>query len=477
VPRPVLSLLTLEEAKLVHSKSLEVLSTIGVRFEDPEVAKIVIEAGGVERGGRVLIPEELVNEALRATPRRIELYSRDGERITTLGDSALIFNPGSAAIKILDYGSKSPRAPNMNDLKKLVILVENLPHIQAQSTALVPDDVPLEIRDAVRLYPILKYSKKPIVTGAFTVENLPIMLKMLKAVREDAWKRPFAIFDVCPSPPLSWSTVTSRNLVDLARTGVPAEIISMPGLGTTAPVTVAGALVQHHAEVLSGVVLAQLVSKGAPVIYGGSPLLAQPRYGTPLIVAPEALLISLGYRDMARLLDLPVHTYMGLSDAKLVDYQAGAESAYSSIIAVLGGFDVISGPGMLEFESVFSLEKLILDNEMCGIVKRVRRGFGLSPEEMALDVIRETVLEKSGNYLLHSHTRRLIRREVHLPRIWDTAPRSRWPSRDIYEEAHLEVERILAEGTINQLESELQEKLDSIYQELYERVNAKPVFI
>ncbi len=477
MPRPVLALLTLEEARLVHSKALEVLETVGVKFEDPEVARIVLEAGGVERSGRVLIPEELVREALRNTPRRVELYNRDGERVATLGESALLFNPGSAAIKILDYGSKNPRPPTMSDLKKLVVLVENLPHIEAQSTALVPDDAPLEIRDAVRLYPILKYSKKPIVTGAFTVENLPVMLEMLRAVREDAWKRPFAIFDVCPSPPLSWSTVTSRNLVDLARAGVPAEIVSMPGIGSTAPATIAGALVQHHAEVLSGVVLAQLASKGAPVIYGGSPLLAQPRYGTPLIVAPEALLISLGYRDMARLLDLPAHTYMGLSDAKLVDYQAGAESAYGSLVAVLGGFDVVSGPGMLEFESAFSLEKLVLDNEVCGLVKRLARGFELSSESLALDVIRETVLEKSGNYLLHPHTRRALRREVHLPRTWDSAPRSRWPGRDIYEEAHLEVERILAEGSTSQLEPELQERLDSIYTELYRRVNAKPVFV
>ena len=365
----------------------------------------------------------------------------------------------------------------MADLKKLAVIVENLPHIQAQSTALVPGDAPLEIRDVVRLYPILKYSKKPVITGAFTVENLPIMLKILRVIREDAWRRPFAIFDVCSSPPLSWSTVTSRNLVDLARAGVPAEIISMPGLGSTAPITIAGALVQHHAEVLSGIVLAQLVSKGAPVIYGGSPLLFQPRYGTPLITAPEALLISLGYRDMARLLDLPVHTYMGLSDAKLVDYQAGAESAYGSLLAVLGGFDIISGPGMLEFESSFSLEKLVLDNEICGIVKRVVRGFDMTVEDISTDVISETVIEKHGNYLLHPHTRKMLRKEIHMPRTWDTVPRSRWPSRDIYEEAHLEVERILSEGSTSLLEPEIQGKLDSIYSELYRKIRAKPIFV
>ena len=113
---------------------------------------------------------------------------------------------------------------------------------------------------------------------------------------------------------------------------------------------------------------------------------------------------------------------------------------------MLGGFDIISGPGMLEFESAFSLEKLVLDNEVCGLLRRLARGFDFTMEEVALDVIRESVLEKSGNYLLHPHTRKMLRKEVHLPRTWDQAPRSRWPGRDIYEEAHLEVERILSEG-------------------------------
>jgi trimethylamine--corrinoid protein Co-methyltransferase len=476
VPRPVLTVLSVEEAKEVHAKALELLESVGVHFEDKEVAKILLEQGAVEREGRVLIPEEMVKEALKNAPKRVELYDRDGRKVATLGDSAGVFNPGSAAIKILDYGALEPRTPVMEDLKKLAILVENLQYIDAASTALVPGDVPLEVRDVVRLYPLVKYTRKPIVTGAFTIENLPLMLDLIKAVREDAWKRPFTIFDVCPSPPLSWSSVTSRNLVDLAERGVPAEIVSMPGLGTTSPVTIAGALIQHHAEVLSGIVLAQTVSKGAPVIYGGSPLLSHPRYGTPLITAPEAILVSLAYRDLARMLDLPTHTYMGLSDSKLVDYQAGAESSYSSLIATLAGFDVISGPGMLEFESAFSLEKLVLDNELVGLVKRIGRGFDLDLDEAA-SVIVETISTKRGNYLLHPHTRRMIRREVHIPRIWDETPRSKWSRRDLYAEAHEEVKRILKEGRISPLEPEVQAEVDRRYIDIFRRVGAQPVLV
>lgn len=477
MPKPVLTILSRSEALEIHGKALELLSRVGVKFEDPGVAGILLDAGSMERDGRVLIPEGLVTEALKTAPKRFDLFDRDGRRVATLGDGVCLFNPGSAAIKILDYGSREPRTPTLEDLKNLVVIAENLKYIEAQSTALVPGDVPIEIRDAVRLYPILKYSRKPIITGAFTVENLPVMLDMLKAVREDAWSRPFAIFDACPSPPLSWSRVTSRNVIDLARAGVPSEIVSMPGLGATAPVTVAGAVTLHHAEVLSGVVLAQLVSRGAPVIYGGSPTLMHPRYGTPLIVAPEPNLISLAYRDLARLLDLPTHTYMGMSDAKLVDYQAGAEEAYSALTAVLVGFDVISGPGMLEFESVQSLEKLVLDNEVCGLVKRLSRGFGMSVEEVAVDVMEEVILRRGGNFLPHPHTRKFLRRDVHVPGVWDSASRSRWGGRDVYEEAHATVDKLLREGCYNELNMDALEKLNTVYMGLWEKAGSKPKYV
>jgi len=477
MPKPTLTTISRDEALEIHSRALDLLSRVGVRFEDIGVAKILLDAGATRADDRVLVPEEMVNEALKNAPKKIDFYDRDGKKVATLGDGALIFNPGSAAIKILDYGATEPRTPTLEDLKNLVVVVENLEFIDAQSTALVPDDTPIEIRDAVRLYPILRYSRKPVITGAFTVENLPVMLEMLKVVREDAWRRPFTIFDACPSPPLSWSKVTSRNVIDLAKAGIPSEIVSMPGLGATAPVTIVGAAILHHAEVLSGIVLAQMVSKGAPVIYGGSPALMHLRYGTPLIVAPESLLVSLIYRDLARFLELPSHTYMGLSDSKLVDYQAGAEEAYSALAAALAGFDVVSGPGMLEFESVQSLEKLVLDNEVCGLVKRVSRGFGISAEEIAIEVIEETLLRKGGNFLLHPHTRRYLRREVHVPRVWDATPRSRWGMRSVYDEAHTTVTKLLKEGSYHELSPDVLAELNKVYERLWKRAASEPKYV
>ncbi len=478
MPRPVLLLLSRGEVEEVHARSLELLWRVGVWFEDPEVAKILLEAGAEEApGGRVRIPEWMVREALSRAPKGFKLYDRDGRLVAELGSGALVFNPGSAAIRLLEPGGV--RGPRLEDLRRLVVLVDALEGFDAQSTALVPVDVPVEIRDAVRLYVVLKYSRKPVVTGAFTVENLGVMVEMLRAVREDYDRRPFAIFDVCPSPPLSWSRVTSRNLVDLARLGVPAEIISMPGLGSTAPVTVAGALVQHHAEVLSGVVLAETVRPGAPVVYGGSPGVTHMRYGTMMITGVEAVLVSLAYRDMARVLGLPVHTYMGLADSKALDYQAGLETGYTMFIAALAGFDVVSGPGMLEFEETQSLEKLVLDSEACMMAKRLARGFSLDMDHLALDVIEDVVLGRRARlgFLAHPHTRKYYREELYTPRILDYSTRSRWDGLRAEERVQRIVREILESHEPPVLEGERLERLDQVYGRLWRSVGREPVAV
>lgn len=459
------------DAEEIHAEALRVLSTIGVFFEDKGVEEIVVRAGGVRRDGRVLLPESLVEDSLKTVPRRIRLYDRDGNLVAVLGEGARVFNPGSAAIRILDYGATEPRSPTLADLKNLVVLADALQGLKAQSTALVPADVPAEVRDAVRLYVVLKYSSKPVVTGAFTVENLPLMVEMLASVREDYAEKPFAVFDVCPTPPLSWSAVTSRNLVDLARLNAPAELIPMPGLGATSPVTIYGALVQHHAENLSGIAISQAVRPGAPVIYGGSPTMIHPYYGTASITSPEAVLVSLGYRDLARLLDLPTHTYMALSDSKQVDYQAGAEAAYTAVVASLAGFDVVSGAGMLEYESVQSLEKLVLDNETVMVAGRLTRGFDRDPA--ATQALAEGVLEKRGNFLALKHTRQNYRKEIRIPSVWDLEPRARAAKQALLEKAHAAVQEILSTHAPKLLEGDQLERLDNVLAKLYRQHNLK----
>ncbi len=256
-------------------------------------------------------------------------------------------------------------------------LVSRMEHIASQSTAMIPADVHEKISDSYRLFLGLLYCEKPVVTGTFTIEAFEIMKDLWLAVRgseEALRKKPLAVFSCCPTSPIKWSDVTSQNLVDCARYSIPVEYISMPLSGFMAPVTLVGTVVQHAAETLSGIVITQLTNPGAPALYGGSPAAFDVRYETTPMGAVETMMIDCANNEIGNYLGMPTQAYIGLSDAKLLDAQAGLETSMGATLAALSGINNISGPGMMDFESCQSLEKLVLDNEICGMVLRLVKG-------------------------------------------------------------------------------------------------------
>jgi len=428
--RPALEILDRPMIERIVSEAMDVLSKVGVYVENAEALALLGDAGAEidQAAQRALIGEELVERALRSAPRAVHVFSQKGEIALRLEAMNVYFNPGSAAIKILDPQTGRARAPVTSDLVDLARLTDALPHIQAQATALVPSDVPKSIADRYRLLVILLESAKPIVTGTFAVEGFAVMHEMLAAVAggpEQLRQRPTAIFDACPSPPLKWSNLTTQSLLDCARSGLPAELISMPLLGATAPVTLAGALVQHTAESLSGVVIHQLAGPCSPIIYGGSPAAFDMRYGTTAMGAAETALLICAYAQIGRFLGLPTHGYLGLSDSKLVDAQAGLESALGIVMAALCGVNVVSGPGMLEFESCQSLEKLVIDDEICGMAERLLRGIVPRGPLLAEDLYGD--LRAGDHFLTSPSTLQWLRQEItHPGTVIDRQQREVW---------------------------------------------------
>jgi len=464
MPRPHLKLLERDEIKLIHEKATELLENLGVLIDNNAVISLFKEIGVDVKGKLLFVPKDLVRKALSKIKREITLYDREGKPYASLKGDSSYFNPGSTATKLFDCEENSIREPVMEDLVKLAILVDSLEHISLQSTALVPSDFPVELRDRVRIYPLLKYSTKPIITGAFTIDGVHDMVNMLKIVIDDIRSKPFAVFDVCPSPPLKWSKVISQNVIDCTKMGIPIEIISMPQMGGTSPVTIAGSLIQHHAEVLSGIVIASLVEDNISVIYGGSPCLIDMRYGTSPIVTPETLLISTAYVEVAKFFNVPTHTYMALSDTLSLDYQAGFETGVSALVGLLLGINVISGPGMLEFESAFSFEKLILDNEVCGIAFRYMNGFDIDEDHLAIEVFRDVVHKSS--FLKHRHTLKMFRKELFFPRVLERFPRSTWSRRgktSLVNRAREEVLRRLKTHECQSLPQDIECELDKYF--------------
>jgi trimethylamine--corrinoid protein Co-methyltransferase len=327
--------------------------------------------------------------------------------------------------------------------------------------------VPGNMGDFYRLFLALNYIRKPIVTGAFRKDTWWTMKDMLVAVAGGAKElaaKPIAVFDVCPSPPLLWSDLTCQNMIDCAKFGIPSELVSMPLAGATSPVTLAGAVVQHTAECLSGVTICQLAQEGAPIVWGGSPAAFDMREGTTPMGAIETHMIDCAYAQVGKALGMPTHAYLGMSDAKIVDAQAGLESGIGAVLGALTGVNMISGAGMMDFESCQSFEKLLVDAEIIGMAKRLIAGIEVRDQPIALNLIRS--LGHRADYLTLPHTQKLFRKEQYIPSpVIDRGSVDAWRQRgakSACQRAHDRVEEQLAKYKPSPISVELRAELRRI---------------
>jgi trimethylamine--corrinoid protein Co-methyltransferase len=436
----------------IIDEAREILCELGVEIHNRRAIDLLASHGArVDAAkGRVYIPGALVDRALSTVPSVFALYDVRGELACEYHGDNVHFTPGSAAINILDYATNELRKPTTNDFIAFSKIMMGLKFIRATSTAFIPADVPEQVSDSYRLFLSLLYCEKPVVTGAFTIESFAVMKDMQVAVRgsEKALsEKPLTIFSCCPTSPLKWSETTCENLLDCVTYRIPVEFIAMPLSGFMAPVTMVGTLVQHTAETLSGVVIGQLAQPGTPMLYGGSPAIFDVRYETTPMGAVETEMIDCAYNEIGKRLNMPTQAYIAFSDAKLLDAQAGLETAMGATLAALSGINSISGPGMLDFESAQSLEKLVLDNEICGMALRLAQGIEPKEDFPSMPIFEELLLEK--HLLISKHTRKYLREEIYFPgKVIDRANRARWKEeggKTLVVRAHEEVQRLVAE--------------------------------
>jgi trimethylamine--corrinoid protein Co-methyltransferase len=465
---PPFKILNEETVSRVVEEALGLLEKPGVQVPSGKVMSLLFEGGAREAEGEktVSIPPELVQASLKSAPSRFSLYDADGVECVRYGSGEVHFDPGSAAVRLLDPDGRGYREPKVPDLVKLASLVSQLDEMDAQSTALVPGEMPREIADRYRLYIALKYCRKPVGTGAFVPEGVPPMKRLLEVCaggEDELRKKPRAVFDCCPSPPLMWSEATCQNLIDCAKMGLPAELVSMPLAGATGPATLLGSIIQHTAETLSGVVIHQLSGPGSPIVYGGSPSIFEMRQGTTPMGAMETLMIDCAFAQVGSHLGLPTHAYMGLTDSKVLDTQAGLESATGILLAALAGVSMVSSAGMLEFESCQSFEKLVIDNEICGMARRLLSGIDTSDVEAAA-VIRE--VGPAGHFLAHKHTLKWFQSEQRQPSaVIDRMARTRWEEggkTSALEKAAVQVSDLLSNDATPVVSAEVEKELESV---------------
>ena len=448
--RPRIQLLSAELIGRILREAFELLMSPGVRVGSAVVD--LLRSAGVEvNEGVARIPQPLVQRCLASVPQDFYLYNRQGEKAVHYGGGDVHFDPGSCCVQVLDSETLEARPSETRDLVRIVQLTEMLPQFAAQSTAVTCNEAPSAIGDLYRLFIVLQHSDKPVVTGSFSAAGLHGMIDLLAADSGSPDKlrqKPRAVFDVCPSPPLNWSEFGSHNLLDLARAGVPAEIVSMPLAGGTAPVTLAGSVTQHAAETLAGITLHQLAGPGSPVVWGGAPAIFDMRTGGAPMGAVETAMLNMACAEVGKHLGLPTHGYLVATDSKFVDAQAGAESARSAMLGALAGINMISGAGMIESLACFSVEKLVIDAESIASAQRLARGIEVRGDEAANEPLATAMFAQtglSGEFLNLKETRALFRQEQHLPSsVIDRSARGSEPPSNIFTRARTRVDELVS---------------------------------
>jgi trimethylamine--corrinoid protein Co-methyltransferase len=468
------------EASLVSrivDEALSVLEKTGVLVENEEAFRRLVSVGftGNEETHRITFPRKLLEEALASAPSSLTLHDRDGNPAATLEGDRVHFVPASSALRILDRKTQEIREGDSRDFVEYVKIADGLKNIAYLSTAFIPRDIPQDIADAWRLYMVLGFSKRPVVSGAFTHYGVPRMgeiMSYFREGREDLARRPMAIFTCCPNTPLRWGEDPISNIIDCAEWGIPIEVVPVLLLGMISPATTVGALVLHTAEVVSGLAIAQRIRPGTPVLFGGAPASFHMRLMTNPMTAVEALQVYCGYAQVAKHLELPSQAYMALSDSKFNDPQAGFESGTGAFLAALAGINSVSGPGMLDYVNCFSLEKLVFDDEVVAHANRFVRPVEVRDDLPTEPLIEELVRDK--HLMMSEHTLEHWPEELYLPGPmvdrtnwdqWKEGGEKKWRDRAL--EA---IGELLANYEVEPLEEKLHEEI----RDLFERTAKDP---
>ncbi|MEJ7695306.1 MAG: trimethylamine methyltransferase family protein [Candidatus Limnocylindrales bacterium] len=450
--RPSLNILSPELLGQIVDEAKRVLAEVGMEIRGPEMRRRLLAAGLPTNAGgeRVFFPRDVVERAIADAPSSFWLYDREGNPHADLGDDRVHFVPGSSGLKWLDHRTGDLRLADSTDFVEYVRLADGLPHIAYLATAFsTNDDIEAQVSDAWRLYMTLTNSKKPVVSGAFTEHGVPRMVEMMqlfRADRVDLIARPMSIFTITATGNFRYSEDSCQNLIDCVEAGIPVEIVPVTLMGLIAPVTTVGATIFHTADVLAGITMAQVIRPGAPVLFGGAPATFHMKVASSPMAAIEALQLDAAYVAVAKSLRLPSQSYMALSDGPILDAQAGAETFGSALIAALAGVNSVSGPGMLDFLLVFSLPKLVFDDEMCGQALRFVREIEIK-DDLPVGALIDRLLEDQ-HLIMADHTTAHWPTELYLPSaVIDRDNRENWlraGGKDTHQRACEEVDRRLA---------------------------------
>lgn len=431
--RTTLEILSRDEVEQIHTASLEILSSSGVKIDDLAAREMLKEAGAQidERKGIVKIPQALVLEALKKAPKEFILYGRDGAPPVKLEPWTTYFTTGGYATYVYDLSTGLRRQVTSQDLVDAIRLADAL-----SSCALVaglpaaPRDVPQATLDRYQWAIGLANTRKHILSEARGYDSVKDAIAMAAAVVGSVGelrKRPVISFDVTAISPLTHDQLQTQEIVGGARNGIPVSISSGPMAGASSPVTLAGTMTLANAEFLSGLVISQVASPGAPVIYACWARHLDQRAANVTMGTPEFGLLRVCQAQLGRYYALPTRGGGIVTDSKAVDAQSGYEKMVTCLLPAMGGLNIIAGMAMVDSLNTMSFEQFVLDDEIVQIARRILNGIDVSGEKIATDLIKS--IGPGGSFLGTKHSLKYFREELWIPQLSDRTTWSQWHER------------------------------------------------
>ena len=461
-----------DEIRQVHEAVLKLLKDPGVRIKHEEGLDIFKRGGAeVDLEKQVAhIPPALVEYALNHAPRFMTVCGRD-PKYDLKSYNGVHYSSGHGATFVMDIDTGERRPATKKDLETNVRIHDALENTHFIFPEIYPQDVPEEILDRHISHALLSNTVKPVIATAYGGKGAKDLLKMGIAIagsEEALRQRPMFTVSLGIISPFVFEPNRVDVLIEMCRFGHPFQIYTIPSAGTTSPVTLAGTLALSVAELLSGLVLTQLVNPGVPVRLMGYAGAFDMRFGAFTFASPEKTLMAAALAQMLRFYGVPMGVHGSTTRANVPDAQVGYETGILNLFSALSGSDVVieSTSASLEDTVTSYPEQAVIGNEICGFINRILRGIEVNPDTLAVDLIRE--IGPGGEYLTHEHTMEHFRAESWDSQLGNRMARDEWEESgapDIRAKAREKLKTILATHQPEPLDPEVQKKLQKIVDE------------
>jgi len=407
-----LKVLSNEELALIDRASRDILKEVGVKITSNEVLALLEDKGvrvDYDRSVATFEPD-VVQKAIDLAPAEVRVYNRDRSYSLRIGEGhPARFASGHNAVFTWRGAAASRTSATKQEVGEFAKLANYLEQIDVVSPQAMPQDVPAPSSLLHGVDAVINNTVKPILFSPENDRELSAIVEMLRVVSDGGrvGENPIAICQFSPSSPLFWSEGAVKGFVSVVGEGLPCTILPGPLAGATSPYSLAANLVQKNCEVLSGVVIAQLIHPGAPLLcYNGGGQFDM-RSMTALLGTPEVTLILIAGSQLAHYYRLPTHACIPDSDSHELDVQLGMENMLHVIAGTLGGSDLMVNAGMFATGETAAFEQLVLDNELFKVARRMAQGVCADLEHLCLDAFRQ--VGPMGNYLEDPSTMKFLR--------------------------------------------------------------------